>query len=161
MHPRARELIDRFGLEPHPEGGLFARTFQSTLSVQPADSRGPRLALTAIYYLLIDRGISRWHRVASDEAWHWYEGAPLDVFVAAPGGTEIAPRRLGPASDSATPQLVVPANCWQAARCTGGYTLVGCCVAPGFEFADFSLLASLPESERPELVPSSLLEELL
>lgn len=160
MHPRARELIDRLGLAPHPEGGMFRRTFQSARTVQPDDSRGPRVALTAIWYLLVDRGISRWHRVASDEAWHWYEGAPLELFTAGAAGI-VARCRLGPLSDHSAPQHVVPAGCWQAARCSGDYTLVGCCVAPGFEFADFALLASLPESERPILTPATLLAEFL
>lgn len=160
MHARASELIDRLGLEPHPEGGMFRRTFQSRLRVDPADHRGPRAALTAIYYLLVDRGISRWHRVASDEAWHWYEGAPLELFTAAESGVIVC-RELGPLSDRAAPQHVVPAGVWQAARGTGAYSLVGCCVGPGFEFADFSLLASLPVNERPILAPAALLAEFL
>ena len=160
MHPRARELIDRLGLAPHPEGGMFRRTFQSSRSVQPEGPRGPRVALTAIYYLLVDRGISRWHRVASDEAWHWIEGAPLDLYTATSDGA-ISSRALGPLSDRSMPQHVVPAGAWQAARCSGDYTLAGCCVAPGFEFADFSLLASLPAAERPILTPAALLAEFL
>ena len=161
MHPRASELIRQLGLEPHPEGGLFRRTHQSTLPIRPGDARGPRHALTAIYYLLVDRGISRWHRVLSDEAWHWYEGAPLELFTAPPHGGAIVASVLGPLSDDAAPQRIVPASHWQAARCTGDYTLVGCCVAPGFEFADFTLLASLPDGERPRLSPGSLFAPFL
>jgi len=160
MHPRARELIDRLGLEPHPEGGMFRRTFQSSLRVDPGDSRGPRAALTAIYYLLADGGISRWHRVASDEAWHWCEGAPLELFTAS-ADCMIVRRELGPLSDRAVPQHVVAAGDWQAARSTGEYSLVGCCVGPGFDFADFSLLATLPVQERPILAPAELLAEFL
>jgi len=160
MHPRASELIRRLGLEPHPEGGLFRRTYQATLGVKPDDARGSRRALTAIYYLLVDRGISRWHRVASDEAWHWYEGAPLELFSVSADGV-ISSRNLGPLSDRSMTQHVVPAGAWQAARCGGDYTLVGCCVAPGFEFADFALLAALPATERPNLTPAALLAEFL
>ena len=161
MHPRASELIRRLGLEPHPEGGLFRRVYQAALGVEPDDARGSRRALTTIYYLLVDSGISRWHRVRSDEAWHWYEGAPLELFVASPEGGAVATHRLGPLDDHAAPQHVVPAHCWQAARGTGDYTLAGCCVAPGFEFADFTLLASLPPGQRPDLMPEHLIAELL
>src|SRR5215468_11073493 len=131
MDPRARELIERLALEPHPEGGFFRRTYSAKLAVEPDDGRGQRPALTTIYFLLVDRGISRWHRVLSDEAWHWYEGAPLELFAAPPGGGAIEKHALGPFSDAAAPQYVVPAGFWQAARSTGDFTLVGCCVAPG------------------------------
>ena len=161
MHPRASELIQRLGLLPHPEGGLYRRAYRSKVEVQSADGRGTRSALTSIYFLLVNRGISRWHRVLSDEAWHWYEGAPIELFVAAPEGGAIATHRLGPLSESSAPQHVVPARHWQAARCSGDYALVGCSVAPGFEFADFTLLASLPEHGRACLTPKVLFEDLL
>jgi len=161
VHPRASELIRHLDLQPHPEGGLFRRTFRSSLSITTGDARGPRAALTAIYFLLVDRGISRWHRVLSDEAWHWYEGAPLELFTAPGGGGGITRNVLGPHSEAAAPQHVVAAGDWQAARSTGAYTLVGCCVGPGFDFADFSLLGSLPEHERPRLTPEMLLAEFL
>jgi predicted cupin superfamily sugar epimerase len=161
VHPRASELIRRLELQPHPEGGMFRRTFCSSLSTTPGDARGQRAALTAIYFLLVDEGISRWHRVLSDEAWHWYEGAPLELFTAPDGGGAITHNVLGPYSGAAAPQHVVPAGDWQAARSTGAYTLVGCCVGPGFDFADFSLLASRPQHERPRLTPETLLAEFL
>lgn len=160
MHPRADELVRRLGLQPHPEGGLYRRTWQSALGVQPVDTRGERHALTAIFYLLVDGGISRFHRVASDEAWHWYEGAELELYTATPAGGAIAAHRLGPLSERALPQHVVAAGHWQAARCMGDYALVGCCVAPGFTFADFTLLSALPPAERPALTPESMLDEL-
>lgn len=161
MHPRAGELIRRLGLEPHPEGGLYRRTHQSAHRVMPDDTRGSRHALTSIYYLLVDGGISRWHRVRSDEIWHWCEGAPLELFIAPGEGGAITRSVLGPLAGDAAPQRIVPANLWQAARCTGDYTLVACCVAPGFEFADFTLLASLRDAERPRLSPESLFAALL
>ena len=161
MHPRASELVRRLELQPHPEGGLFRRTFRSSLSITPGDSRGQRAALTAIYFLLVDEGISRWHRVLSDEAWHWYEGAPLELFTAPDAGGVVTRHVLGPYTDLAAPQHVVPAGDWQAARGTGAYTLVGCCVGPGFDFADFSLLAALPDRQRPRLTPDSLAAEFL
>jgi len=161
MHPRASELISLLQLEPHPEGGHFVQTFRSTSIVTPNDSRGARSALTLIYFLLVKGGVSRWHRVAADEAWHWYEGYPLDLFVAAPETSAVQSLRLGPISDRTAPQHVVPAGYWQAARSTGDYTLVGCSVGPGFEYSDFTLLSSLPEHARPHLTPSRLLSELL
>ena len=160
-HPRVKELIDRLQLQPHVEGGMFRQTFRSAFEVEPGDSRGTRRALTLIYFLLVEGGISRWHRVASDEAWHWYEGAPLELFTATAEAGVIGKTLLGPLSDSASPQHVVPAGYWQAARPTGAYTLVGCSVGPGFEYTDFTLLSSLPELERPRLTPAALVAELL
>lgn len=161
MHPRASELIRRLKLEPHPEGGLFFRNYRSPLQVKPGDSRSVRAALTSIYFLLVDRGISRWHSVLSDEAWHWYEGAPLELFTAPAGGGAIESRLLGPLGDTSAPQHVVPAGSWQAARSSGAYTFVGCSVGPGFEYDDFTMLASLPPDERPHLQPEPLVAEFL
>jgi len=160
MHSRVDELIKLLRLEPHPEGGLYRQVFRSQLTVTPPDSRGPRAALTVIYYLLVQGSVSRWHRVTSDEAWHWYEGDPLELFVALPDSGVVTSFLLGPLARAASPQLVVPAGHWQAARARGAYTLVGCSVGPGFEFTDFTLLTALPERERPRLIPKSLLEEL-
>jgi predicted cupin superfamily sugar epimerase len=162
MHPRARELVSLLRLEPHPEGGHFVQTFRSPLIVTPSDLRGARTALTVIYFLLVQGSVSRWHRVASDEAWHWYEGCPLELLVAHPDTGVIESSLLGPLSGTTTtPQHIVPAGRWQAARSTGAYTLVGCSVGPGFEFSDFTLLSSLPEHEKPHITPCSLLTEFL
>jgi predicted cupin superfamily sugar epimerase len=161
MHPRASELISVLNLEPHSEGGYFVQTFRSSVSVVRRDLRGTRAALTVIYFLLVQGGISRWHRVASDEAWHWYEGYPLELFTAPPDDVIVRCSVLGPLSAGAAPQHVVPAGHWQAARTSGAYTLVGCSVGPGFEYSDFTLLASLPDDKRPCITPSALLAELL
>ncbi len=161
MNPRASELIGLLDLEPHPEGGLFAQTFRSKLVVAPADARGTRAALTVIYFLLVEGARSRWHRVTSDEAWHWYEGAGLELLTAPGEGGIVATAMLGPLGGASRPQHVVPAGCWQAARSTGVYTLVGCSVGPGFEYADFTLLSSLAENDRPQLSPASVFAELL
>jgi uncharacterized protein len=161
MHPRASELISLLKLEPHPEGGHFVQTFRSSVSVTPSDLRGSRAALTVIYFLLVQGSFSRWHRVASDEAWHWYEGYPLELFTAPPDTGIVRCSVLGPLSGGAAPQQIVPAGHWQAARATGAYALVGCSVGPGFEYADFTLLTSLPEHERPRIAPSFLVAELL
>lgn len=161
LHPRASELINLLRLEPHPEGGHFVQTFRSSLTVTPGDSRGSRAALTVIYFLLVEGSVSRWHRVASDEAWHWCEGEPLQLFIAPPETGVVQSLLLGPFSGSTAPQHIVPAGHWQAARSSGAYTLVGCSVGPGFEYSDFTLLSSLRDRERPRLTPSSLLAELL
>jgi len=161
MHPRAQELIELLQLQPHPEGGHFVETFRSPLIVTPIDSRGSRTALTVIYFLLTEGEVSRWHRVQSDEAWHWHEGHPLDLFVASPDTNVIQSFSLGPASQKTTPQHIVPAGHWQAARSAGAYTLVGCSVGPGFEFSDFTMLSSLPGHGRPPLTPPNLFVEFL
>lgn len=140
------ELIERLSLSPHPEGGHFREVYRSGTEVQLADQRGRRSALTTIYFLLGAGEVSRWHRVASDEAWHFYEGDPLELFVADADFDRVERRILGQASDAAQPVHVVAAGCWQAARSTGAYTLAGCSVGPGFDFADFEMLRDRPDA---------------
>ena len=140
MHARAAELITSLGLTPHPEGGHFREVYRSGSRVRPLDARAERTALTTIYFLLAAGEVSRWHRVSSDETWHFYEGDPLELFTADVGFEYVTRRVLGPAGGGTEPIHVVQAHYWQAARSTGAYTLVGCTVAPGFEFADFQLL---------------------
>lgn len=137
---RVAWLIATLGLQPHPEGGHYRRIHASSAQVRPGDGRGARPALTGIYYLLAAGECSRWHRVASDEAWHHLEGAPLALFEADAAFAQVARRLLGPFADDAEPVRVVPHGRWQAARSTGAYTLVACSVGPGFDFADFELL---------------------
>ncbi len=145
MHPRAATLIQSLGLQPHPEGGYFRGVYRSGSIVQPADGRTDRTALTTIYFLLAAGDVSRWHQVGSDEAWHYYEGDPLELFVADPDFRDVSRRVVGPAGDGTQPVHVVVAHDWQAARSTGAYTLVGCTVGPGFDFSDFQMLDSRPE----------------
>ena len=144
MHPRAAELIAKLELEPHPEGGYYREIFRSARLVTPLDGRGARAALTTIYYLLPAGAASRWHRVTSDEVWHLYEGGPLEVLELDAGGGELRRHQLIAAS--ATPVCTIAADCWQAARPLADYALVGCTVGPGFDFADFTLLADVAES---------------
>lgn len=147
MPPRAAELIRRLDLTPHPEGGYYRQLYKSGSLVTPADTRGARRALTTIVFLLPAGEISRWHRVASDEVWHFYEGAPLALFTADPDFAAVSTHHVGPVSADATvPVHVVDAHAWQAARSTGDYTLVGCTVGPGFEFADFQMLRDRPDT---------------
>jgi uncharacterized protein len=142
---RAGQLIADLGLTPHPEGGYFAEVYRSTASVHPDDGRSARPALTSIYFLLQAGAVSRWHRVASDEVWHFYEGSPLDLWSAASDGDTAQRARLGPPAGGQRAVAIVPAGWWQAARSAGEYSLVGCTVGPGFEFQDFAMAADLPE----------------
>lgn len=139
LHPRAAELITKHGLEPHPEGGYYREIFRSTRLVTPLDDRGARAALTTIYYLLPEGAISRWHRVTSDEIWHLYEGGPLELLEIDAGCSQLTRHRL--VAGSGTPVCSIAADCWQSARALADYALVGCTVGPGFDFADFTLLA--------------------
>ena len=129
----AAEAIALLGLARHPEGGWFRETFR--------DQAGPdgRERLTAIYYLLERGERSHWHRVDAVEMWHWHAGAPLTLSICAYGG-HVERLRLG--NDLAAgerPQGLVPQGWWQAAESLGDWTLVGCTVAPGFEFKGFEL----------------------
>lgn len=144
MTDRAASLVLTLGLIPHPEGGYYSELYRSEAAVRPTDGRGVRPALTTIYFLLPAGTVSRWHRVASDEVWHFYEGSPLDLWIALPEGDTVDRTRLGPLSGAQRPVWTVPAGWWQAARSTGPYTLVGCTVGPGFDFRDFALAADMP-----------------
>jgi uncharacterized protein len=130
----AQEVIARLGLTRHPEGGWFRETFRDPA---PAGERG---ASTAIYYLLPRGERSAWHRVRdAAEVWHFYAGAPLALSLSL-DGRAVETLRLG--ADLAAgerPQTVVPAGVWQAAESLGEWTLVGCTVAPAFDFAAFEL----------------------
>ncbi len=139
------QLISSLQLAPHPEGGHFREVHRSTSLVRPDDTRGERASLTTIYFLLSAGEVSRWHRVASDEVWHFYEGEPLELFTAEAGSGRVTREMLGPVDHTTRPVRIVPAGTWQAARSAGAYTLVGCTVGPGFEFEDFQMLADLPD----------------
>jgi len=136
------ELIRRFDLLPHPEGGFFRETYRSKAAVCREGSEGMRCASTAIYYLLADGAHSAWHRIRSDEVWHFYAGEPLLVHVLDEAGN-LTSHRLGNAltHPGAAFQAVVPAGLWFAAECAdpASFALVGCTVAPGFEFSEFEL----------------------
>ncbi|MBI2408362.1 MAG: cupin domain-containing protein [Gemmatimonadetes bacterium] len=145
MSSRADDLVRELNLAPHPEGGFYRELFRSRRMVRTDDGRSERWATTTIYYLLRGTDVNRWHRVASDEIWHWYEGAPLELHVVDGTVSRARTERLGPVEASSAPVRVVPAGCWQAVRCTGDYTLAGCTVAPGFEFSDFRLMRDMPD----------------
>jgi uncharacterized protein len=129
----AADLIRLLALAPHPEGGHFRETFRDTRTVGNG-----RAASTAIYFLLARGERSHWHRVDAVEIWHWYAGAPLRLSLN--DGSHTTELRLGPdVAAGERPQGVVPAGVWQAAESLGDWTLVGCTVAPGFDFAGFEL----------------------
>ncbi len=130
MIARAQELIDSLALVPHPEGGWYRQVFKSPERVTRVSDGADRSALTTIYFLLVEGTFSRWHRVDSDEVWHFYEGDPLELTIR--GGETVI-------LDANHRVHVVPARAWQTARPLGAYVLVGCTVGPGFEFEDFEM----------------------
>jgi predicted cupin superfamily sugar epimerase len=145
---RAAQLVELLGLAPHPEGGWYRELFRSSERVTRPDG-APRDALTTIYFLLAAGTHSRWHRVEADEVWHHYEGASLELLSIDPGLETLRVIPLGSVDGrDARPVHTVPAGWWQAARTTGEYTLVGCTVGPGFDFADFALLDDRPDDAR-------------
>jgi len=143
--------IDHLGLSPHPEGGYYRVTYKSDLII------ANRPASTAIYFLLHGRDFSAFHRIASDELWHFYAGSALVVYVIEPNG-ECSELHLG---NDGVFQGVVRAGCWFASRLkdAASYALVGCTVAPGFDFADFEL-ARCSELIRAYPKHRQLIEEL-
>jgi predicted cupin superfamily sugar epimerase len=143
MHSRAVELVNTLGMRPHPEGGHYVELFRSGHRVQVLDRNVERAALTTIYFLLVAGEFSRWHRVASDEIWHYHEGDGVELLLFDDQGLGRVP--LGPVSRETRPTIVVPAGTWQAARPLGAYTLAGCSVGPGFDFADFALARDWPD----------------
>ncbi|MEO8671951.1 MAG: cupin domain-containing protein [Tahibacter sp.] len=144
MHPRAEELIRTLHLEPHIEGGHYRRIYESSGRMMYADA-SKRAVATSIYFLLAAGETSRWHRVDADELWHYYEGQPLELLRFDPMENVLTTHLLGPASRESAPVFVVPAGMWQAARPRGAYTLVGCTVAPGYEYRGFALLEAASE----------------
>jgi uncharacterized protein len=154
MHRRAHDLIQSLALEPHIEGGHYRRIYESRLR----HGESARPAATSIYFLLAAGELSRWHRVDADELWHYYEGDPLELLRFDPSDGSLVRNVLGPVCRDSAPVCVVPAGVWQAARPLGAYTLVGCTVAPGFEYRGFSLLAQAPDisarigAQHPELL---------
>ena len=138
-------LIKYFDLQPHPEGGWYRQTYKSSESVAasalPERFEGQRSFSTVIYFLLEKGNFSAFHRIKSDECWHFYSGDPLLIYIIRPGGIlDTIP--LGNNIDKGHHfQYIVPANCWFASRPApeSGYCFVGCTVSPGFEFEDFEL----------------------
>ena len=135
------EIIRMLDLQPHPEGGWYRQTFRDT----PTEDGRP--ASTAIYFLLQADERSAWHKIDAVEVWHYYAGAPIALTLSTPDGQGATVHVLGPdLRTGARPQVVVPTGWWQTAVSQGAWTLVGCTVAPGFDFDGFELA---PKDWRP------------
>lgn len=142
-----QQVVRQLGLQPHPEGGYYCETFRDP------ETQDGRAHSTAIYYLLGAGDCSAWHRVDAAEVWHYYAGAPLALTIS-PNGHDAQAFRLGPhLMTGERPQVVVPKGAWQTAESLGKWTLVGCTVAPGFEFAGFEMA---PADWRPTPRPSDI-----
>lgn len=131
----AADVIAALHLAPHPEGGFYRETFRD----DRCDARG-RAFSTAIYFLLPAGVVSRWHRVDAAEVWHWHAGAALALTLADQSGQRTSVELGTDLAAGQRPQAVVPASHWQQAESLGDWTLVGCTVAPGFEFSGFELM---------------------
>jgi predicted cupin superfamily sugar epimerase len=149
----AADVIRLLDLKPHPEGGHFRETFRDTPPPYPPPHAGEgrvgvsRSASTAIYFLLARGERSHWHRIDAAEIWHWYAGAPLVLEISQDHGRVERVTLGGDLAAGQYPQAVVPAQAWQAAQTLGDWTLVGCTVAPGFDFSGFDLA---PENWSPQ-----------
>jgi hypothetical protein len=157
MNAQARHWIETLGLAPHPEGGYFREVHRSADLIPaaglPARYGAPRCAGTSIYFLLEGRDRSHLHRLKSDEVWYHHAGGALAISMILPDGRREDVRLGTSPRDGALPQAVLPRGAWFGARLESesDYALVGCAVAPGFDFADFELgrrtdlLASFPQ----------------
>ena len=141
MKYSAQNWVEKLQLQPHPEGGYFKETYRSSVSNNFDGFEGIRNVSTGIYFLLTKNNFSAFHRIKSDEMWHFYAGDALEIFVIDRNG-KLEIIKLGTDLEHGeVPQAVVPANCWFASRVfkLGSFSLVGCTVAPGFDFADFEM----------------------
>ena len=153
----AEQLIQQYNLQPHPEGGWYKETYKSNEQIAggalPGRFGGDRAFSTAIYFLLERGNFSAFHRIKSDECWHFYAGDPLLIYVIQTNGTLDIIHLGNDIEKGQVFQFVVPANCWFASTPAPGshFCFVGCTVAPGFDFADFEmaktalLCASFPQ----------------
>ena len=141
----ARYWIEKLQLDPHPEGGYFRETYRSDVvlprEVLPSRFEGARAASTAIYFLMEGENFSAFHRLRSDELWHFYAGSPLLVHAINSTGAYWSVQLGNDPEAGEVPQAVVPAGHWFASHVTDwkSWALVGCTVSPGFDFADFEI----------------------
>ena len=132
MHP----LVSKYGLQPHPEGGFYKQVYRSDAATASHAHGDARPAMTHIYFLLLKGQVSRFHKVLHDEIWNFYQGAPLELITF--HDSQLVTQTLG--DQDGEYAGIVPAGHYQGARSTGDYSLVGCSVAPGFDFSDFSFI---------------------
>jgi predicted cupin superfamily sugar epimerase len=137
----ADDIVDLLKMQPHPEGGFYAETFRDDVT----NAQG-RAASTLIYFLLPDGVVSRWHKVDAVETWHWYGGAALELSISLDGNDKQVIQLGNDLVGGERPQGIVPREAWQQARSLGAWTLVGCTVAPGFQFEGFEMA---PEDWEP------------
>ena len=137
----AKQVVDLLKMQPHPEGGFYVETFRDDVT----DASG-RAASTLIYFLLPEGVLSRWHKVDAVETWHWYAGSPLELSISTDGTSKEILTLGNDFTSGQRPQGIVPRDGWQQARSLGAWTLVGCTVAPGFQFEGFEMA---PEGWEP------------
>jgi predicted cupin superfamily sugar epimerase len=158
MDDEARAIVTALGMSRHPEGGWYVERWRADPGATVASAPGARPAASAILYLLAAGERSHWHRVDAAEVWQWSGGGALELRIWAAGDAAVTTVRLGGdvagggVTGGETPQAVVPAGAWQAARPVGAWALVGCIVAPAFDFAGFELAP--PDWEPPVGAPS-------
>lgn len=139
-----QNLIDKYHLVPHPEGGYYAEFYRSKQTVRSASQNRDRRSVTHIYFLLPKGQVSIFHKVVHDEIWNFYEGDPLRLLKY--NGLRIQEDIFGAGCRNYV--SIIEGGIYQAAESTGEYSLVGCTVAPGFEFEDFSFLRDDPEIKK-------------
>lgn len=153
MDEEAKRIVERFAMQPHPEGGYFREVYRSEIEVRATAAAATRSGSSLIYFLLAEDQFSAFHRVrGADEVWHLYAGGPLELHIIDASGRHEC-RRLTTSLEDGEPIGVVPADAWQGARLAAGarWMFCGCTVAPGFDFADFemppgeALIAKYPE----------------
>ena len=137
----AKDWIEKLEMQPHPEGGFFKETYRSDELEKFDGFIGSRNISTAIYFMITQGNFSAFHRIRSDEMWHFYDGSPIEIIAISPDG-KLTTHTLGiDLNDGQLPQATVAAGSWFASRIAdeGAYALAGCTVAPGFDFQDFEL----------------------
>lgn len=162
-HHSQQFWVETLQLAPHPEGGFFRETYRSQDEIAPdgalARFGGTRACSTAIYYLLGRGDYSAFHRIKSDEMWHFYSGGPLEIHLLDEAGHRMFTLGRG-VEEGQLLQAVVPAGVWFAARprADSEYSLVGCTVSPGFDFRDFEMASSRQIEQQYPLLASDLLK---
>ena len=153
VSPSLVELVNRWQLEPHPEGGWYREVQRSSITVQRPDGL-ERSAITTVLFLLGEMDVSRWHCVhGADEVWTFLDGAPLELFQHPASAEETESCIV--CRDN--PVACVPAGVWMAARSQGCFSLVSCCVGPGFSFGDFEMLRGVEPALRPQGIQLDLI----
>lgn len=155
--PTVEQLIDFLNLEPHPEGGYYRETYRSAETVK-RNGEETKNAGTGIYFLIPAAVCTNWHRVGSDELWHFYNGDKLVLEIITTDG-KFKQILLGDNPTNCSFQELVAKNCWQRAYSTGDYSLVGCTVAPGFEFEDFEMIEQKKLANRYPDIASKIKHE--